>query len=57
MLQGCCTLVAVTGTGVTAEEEPYFHLGSSNRMILSSEHAEAPVLVMVLETMKGKGVE
>lgn len=52
MLKCCCTSVVVTGTGVTTQEEPYFHLGSSNQMILSSEHAEAPVFTMVLETVK-----
>lgn len=51
MLKGCCTPVAATATGVTGWKGPYFHLGSSNQMV-SSERAEAPVLIMVLETMK-----
>lgn len=57
MLKGCCTSLVVAGVGVTGQEEPYFHLGSSNQMIWSSGHAEASVLAMVLETTKGKGVK
>lgn len=57
MLKGCCTSLVVTGVGITAQEGPYFHLVSSNQMIWSSGRAEASVLAMVLETMKGKGVE